>query len=193
MAKSKSAAASVEELDVYIKLTTGRVIPLKVNSSTTIASVCAQLRGHESSVPSARVGLKYQGKVLNKSKTVGEYGVCKETVLRVEIIPSRALNIFIKVESEKAGSRSIPLAVESTTTVTELKDKIKLLEDVDPCRQTIKHGSRVLSTGLLSLDEFGVDDESVLTLTVGSVAASSSSSVLPKKGNEELNEDEKQV
>lgn len=186
--KKKSAASSSEErIDVYIKLSTGRVVPMMVGGSTTISSLCSQLSSNEP-VPSSRISLKYQGKVLDKCKTVGEYGVCKETVLRVEILESRMLNIFIKTEE----SRSIPLTVESTSTVAELKKLIHTKENIAPYRQTLKVGGRVLSSGPASLEESGVDNESVLKLTVASEAATPAS-VLPGKNNEELNDDEKQV
>eukprot|EP00117_Sycon_ciliatum_P017077 scpid37354/ scgid5201/ Polyubiquitin; Ubiquitin; Ubiquitin-related len=192
-AKSKSGSGletgSPKEIDVYIKLSSGKVVPLKVNAATTIASVCAKIRGHESSVPSARLALKYQGEILAKSKTVGKYGVCKETVLRVEILESKPLNIFVKLEE---SSRVVPMKCESTNTVEELKNMINTAEGIAPRRQTLRVGSTVLSSPLSSLQECGVEDESVVKLEVSSEVVATA--VLPAKDATaaELNDEDKQ-
>lgn len=188
MAKCKSLAASSDEMDVYIKLTTGRVVPLKVGPSTTVSKLCQELRGHETAIAPSRLALKYQGKLLDKSKTVGEYGVTKETVLRVEVLPSRTLNIFIKM----ANGKVVPLTIENTSTVSQLKDMINDKEDIPTNRQQLSVGDRKLSSGLASLEEAGIDNEAVVQLKVREPDAACISAAAATAATE-MDESEKEV
>ena len=178
------------QVDVFVKLSSGKVVPLKVLANDTIASLCAAVSGADASVPASRISLKYTDKVLDKSKTVGDYGISKETILKVEVLPSRTLNVFIKTEDGKV----VPLALESTQTVAELKTAIEKKEGVEAARQKLKVGGRELRSQLASLEEAGVNQEAVISLEVESpLAASAAASVAPQTGLPKMSAARQQV
>lgn len=155
------------QVDVFVKLTSGKVVPLKVLATDTIASLCSAVSGADKSVPVSRISLKYTDKVLDKSKTVGDYGISKETILKVEVLPSRTVNVFVKTEEGKV----VPLTLESTQTVRQLKAAVEEKEGVAAARQRLKLGGRELRSQLSSLEEAGVNQEAVITLEVEPAAA----------------------
>ena len=71
-------------IDCYIKLVSGRTVTLNLTPSDTIQKACNQIAEQEK-VPADRVNLKYQGKVLQKTHSMGYLGVCKETILKAEV------------------------------------------------------------------------------------------------------------
>ena len=162
------------QVDVYVKLTSGRVVPLKVLATDTIASLCTHVASADKSVPLARIALKYLDKCLDKSKTVAEYGIGKETILKVEVLASRELRVYVKLDS----GRAVPFTIDSTRTVNQLKSAIEDAEDIAKNRQRLYLGSRELRSGLSTLEEVGVAQEAVLNLEVAAEAAAVASAAV---------------
>jgi hypothetical protein len=176
------------QVDVFVKLLSGKVIPLKVLANDTIASLCTAISGADSSIPASRISLKYTDKVLDKSKTVGDYGISKETILKVELLPSRTLNIFIKSEDGKV----LPITLESTQTVAQLKAAVEEKEGTEVAKQKLKLGSRELKSNLATLEEAGVNQEAVISLETKSPVSVAEASVSPQLSLPEMSEQRQQ-
>ena len=71
-------------IDVYVKMPSGRSAQYDVENTLRISGLC-ELVAKDEGVPANHIRLKYQGKVLDKEKTVGGYGVRVETILKVEV------------------------------------------------------------------------------------------------------------
>ena len=73
-------------VDVYVKLPTGRTTSVSLAPSSAVREISRHV-GREEGVPGDRVILKYQGKALSGHKTVGQYGIRPETILKAEVSP----------------------------------------------------------------------------------------------------------
>jgi len=71
-------------VDVYVKLPTGRTTSLNLLPGEKVVKICEHI-GKEEGVPGTLVRLKYQGKTLDKTKTIGYLGVRPETILKGEV------------------------------------------------------------------------------------------------------------
>lgn len=77
----KMATAGIE---VYVKLPTGKVLSLQHWPGHTVGDIAKKVADSEN-VPEPRVRLKYQGKTLDKKKTISYLGICMETILKAEV------------------------------------------------------------------------------------------------------------
>lgn len=71
-------------VDVYVKLSSGRTSTLFMNPSDRVSGICEKI-AKEEGVNSQLITLKYQGKVLNRTHTIGYLGIRAETILKGEV------------------------------------------------------------------------------------------------------------
>jgi len=71
-------------VDVYVKLPTGRTSVLKLLLTDYVRKINEQI-GNEEGIPPKRVRMKYQGKILDSRKTIGNLGIRPETILRADV------------------------------------------------------------------------------------------------------------
>ncbi|WAR00436.1 hypothetical protein MAR_024808 [Mya arenaria] len=105
-------------IDVYVKLPSGKAIELKQLPANTVRDIAQKVAEIEK-VPERRVRLKYQGKTLDKNKTIGFLGICAETILKGEVLFPKDIQISIK----HADTQHME-TVQSTDTMVEVKGKI---------------------------------------------------------------------
>ena len=72
-------------VDVYVKLPTGKTISHDFLPSENVEAICKYV-AKEEGVDETRVRFKYQGKMLERSKTIGYLGIQPETILKCEVI-----------------------------------------------------------------------------------------------------------
>ncbi len=151
-------------IDVYMKLTTGRVFHMPVSEHETVRVLCEKVAVEEG-VPSNCLRLKYTGKVLNKDHTVGYLGVRQETVLKADIIKPKSLTVHVQCPS---GDK-IALTIQNVTTLKEImariKDKQEALGQYNANVTTTLQlkGKLLLGDNNLAQD-LGIEDESSLKL-----------------------------
>jgi len=75
------ASASV---DVYLKLPSGKAVSQQHFHYDKVRDIAKKIAETEK-VPETRVRLKYQGKTLDKNKTISYLGIRVETILKVEV------------------------------------------------------------------------------------------------------------
>ena len=71
-------------VDVYVKLQSGKAISSNFLPSETVAKI-ASFVARQEGIPDSRVRLKYQGKTLDKTKSIGYLGIRPETILKGEV------------------------------------------------------------------------------------------------------------
>ncbi|XP_052796049.1 uncharacterized protein LOC128228656 isoform X2 [Mya arenaria] len=146
-------------IDVYVKLPSGKAIELKQLPANTVRDIAQKVAEIEK-VPERRVRLKYQGKTLDKNKTIGFLGICAETILKGEVLFPKDIQISIK----HADTQHME-TVQSTDTMVEVKGKIATATGIPVERQTVKTGSAVVSRMDVILADLGLSDGTVLTVT----------------------------
>ena len=75
---------ATNSIDVYVKLQSGKAISSNFLPSETEARI-ASFVARQEGVPDSRVRLKYQGKTLDKTKSIGYLGIRPETILKGEV------------------------------------------------------------------------------------------------------------
>ncbi|XP_070566338.1 uncharacterized protein [Ptychodera flava] len=168
-------------VDVYVKLTTGRVVTYEMMPSTTVTEIYKKV-AEEEMVPDNRVVLRYTGKIVKRQHTIEYLGICKETILKSQVLTLRSMTIFVKTEK----GCTIPMTLNNLTTLAEVKDRIQSQEGTAPHLQTLKHSKVVLQPNSESLENLGIKDEDVITLTTREVTEERTA---PTEENDELDED----
>ncbi|XP_077978997.1 uncharacterized protein LOC144434420 [Glandiceps talaboti] len=147
--------------DVYVKLTTGRVISFDMLPSKTVEEIYQKV-AEEEGVSNNRIVIRYTGKVVKRQCTIGYLGICKETILKSQVLTVRSMEILIKTEK----GPTIPLAVNNLTTLSEVKDRIQAQEGIAPHKQMLQLSGTTLKPDLETLGNLEVTNEAVLKLTV---------------------------
>ena len=71
-------------VDVYVKLPSGRTSVLNLMPTDLVRKINAKI-AKEEEIPALRVRMKYQGKILKKSDTIGYLGIRPETILKADV------------------------------------------------------------------------------------------------------------
>ncbi|RUS91754.1 hypothetical protein EGW08_000462 [Elysia chlorotica] len=120
--------------EVYIKLPTGRSSRYDIYPSQSISVLCEKVAQEEKVKPS-QVNLKYQGKILDPSKTVRYYGVRVETILKAEILVPQSLVIVLRTED---GEQTEEMVTSNLEPVSYLFEEVSKRFDVPSSRLKIK-------------------------------------------------------
>lgn len=148
-------------VDVYIKLPSGRTSTLNLLPSDKVSRILDHL-AKEEKVPATRVRLKYQGKVLDKTKTIGYLGVCAETILKGEVIVPKDITVYAKF----SDGRCMPVNVQNVDTLYILKTSIAEIRDISTDTQSLKFSGTELKGDSNALFEMGINNESILEVSV---------------------------
>ncbi|KAL3866875.1 hypothetical protein ACJMK2_044128 [Sinanodonta woodiana] len=146
-------------VDVYVKLPSGKATCIKLLPTDQVRKISEYLSKQEE-VPERYIRLKYQGKVLNKSHTVGYLGVCAETILKGEIMVPKDINVMVKLPDGHVEM----VQVKTTDDVSEMKQKIRSKIKSSPPDFTVQLGpnSPELREGILL--DLGITDECQIEL-----------------------------
>ncbi|XP_072179794.1 uncharacterized protein [Diadema setosum] len=148
---------STQTVDVHIKLTSGRTVHFPVPQETTIAELC-QKAAAEEKTPAEEVTLKFDGKTLKRSKTVRDYGIREETVLKVKMIAKQTLQVHLKLPDNEVVS----FAIDNTSLLSEIKDKlVQEKPDVQQKLITFKMGDMELNLSNYAYEDCLEDGEKI--------------------------------
>ncbi|XP_064635524.1 uncharacterized protein LOC135492811 [Lineus longissimus] len=148
--------------DVYVKLPSGRVTKLDLLPSSQVKEIYRRV-AEEEKVREAQVKIKYTGKVLKKTDTIGYLGICKETILKAEITAIKKINITIRKDD-----KIYPVCLDNVSSVTTLKECIEYKEGTAPSKQILKHDGVQLTECGISLADMKVTEGSVVELKIRS-------------------------
>jgi Ubiquitin family len=73
-----------KQIDVYVKLPSGRTSSFFLDESDLVKKVYQRIADEEK-ISVDLVQIKYTGKCINPSHTVGYVGICAETILKAEV------------------------------------------------------------------------------------------------------------
>ncbi|KAK3799306.1 hypothetical protein RRG08_048813 [Elysia crispata] len=146
--------------EVYIKLPTGRSSRYDIYPSQVIRTLCERV-AQEENVKANQVSLKYQGKILDPSKTVSHYGVRVETILKAEILVPQNLDIIIRMED---GEKTEEMVISNLEPVSYLFEKISGKFDIPSSRLQIKIEGRNLQFSGTRLVDAGIARGSIVVV-----------------------------
>ena len=140
-----------------------KTITLEVEGSDTIGNVKVKIADKEG-IPPDRQLLLFAGKKLEDSHTLSDYHITQHTELEL-LIPYFQVTVKLLEKSRYNETFAIP-HVTNTTKIGEIKDKIHAKEGIRPDQQIIAFKGRILQDDSGVLDQFNIQNGSILDLSV---------------------------
>ena len=145
---------------IFVKTLTGKTITLEVESSDTIENIKAKIHDKEGTLPDQQ-RLIFNGKQLEDGQTLRDYNILKESTLHLVPRLRGEMQIFVKTLTGK----TIPLEVESSDTIENVKAKIQDKEGTLPDQQRLIFNGKQLANDQ-TLSDYRVKKEDTLHLVL---------------------------
>jgi len=144
-------------MKIFVKYFTGKTIKLEVESLDTIEYVKSFIELKEG-IPRDIQHLTFDGEELENSRTLADCNILDESILHL-CIPYR-MKIFVSF-----AGKTIPLEVDSTDTIKNIKSKIQNKEGIPSEKQHLIFNGKQLEDGY-TLSYYNIKKYSILNLII---------------------------
>ena len=145
---------------IFVKTLTGRTITLGVESSTTVEQFKGMIHDREG-IPADQQRLVFGGKELQDGRTLADYSISKDATVFLVLRLRGGMQIFVR--SLTGTTRT--LAVESSTTVEEVKAMMYVSDGIPVDQQRLVFGGKELQDGR-TLADYDVTKEATFFLVL---------------------------
>jgi ubiquitin C len=110
-------------MQIFVNLQTGKPIALEVESNDTIENVKTKIQDNEGISPDNQI-LSFKGKLLEESRTLGDYNIQTNDVIQLGLRTSNSNNDSFQIFVRMNSVETITLDVSMSDTIESVKAKI---------------------------------------------------------------------
>lgn len=144
-------------LRIYIEISIDVIVPIQANTYDTIADIKLKIQDKKA-IPMNLQQLHYRSKCLKDEHTILEYNIQEGATIQL-LTHHDTMQIFVKTWN----NRMIPLEVEASDLIEDIKEKICHKEKIPSKQQLLKYRTSQLKDKC-TVQDYGIQDGAQLDL-----------------------------
>jgi len=147
-------------MQIFLKVSNGQKMTMDVEISETVENIKSRFSEQEG-IPIQDLRLFFDGKQLRNNETLSEKNIMNESTLSLIIVLRGGMQIYVKTITGK----SVPLGVELSDSIANIKAKVYEKEGVNPEIQNLIFSAKKLENDK-TLADYEITGESTIYLVI---------------------------